>query len=275
MEYRIGEFAHHMGISTELLKHYEKLGLIDFRRDEANGYRYCDFSQCENILEAKALVTGRLTLKENAFNAGGTGKSIDAVLSSLEEIERGFNRELILDQHAIARTRALEDIAIRTKDGQVSPMPVQEAPPALYYLKMSNGQTFCERSDEELADFAQWRDCSPIVSYSVMRSRTSSPAPANAGVTSGLLVPSGFVEEYGLLTRFAERIAPPYFAYDMLVEQNDDREDMDSLVERCTALALESTSMTASNLRCVIVEHLFYAMQNATRDRFVRVWLLV
>ena len=267
MEYRIGEFARHMGISTELLKHYEKLGLIAFRRDEANGYRWCDFAQCENLVATKALVTGRLALKDNALRNGRAGNEIDAVLGSLEGIEREFERELVLDRYAIERTREFKAIALRAREAPAPSAPIGVAG-SRYFLKISDGETFCERSDEELSDFAQWRDCCPVTSFTMLRER-------GAGVSCGLMTAADFAEEYGLPVRFARRIDPPYFAYDILVDEGDGPSDLEALVERCTEQALAGTSMTAANLRCVAVEHFFYADCGEAHTRFARAWLLV
>ena len=42
-QYRIGDFAKYLGVTPDLLKHYEDVGIIQSRRSES-GYRYYSFS---------------------------------------------------------------------------------------------------------------------------------------------------------------------------------------------------------------------------------------
>jgi len=54
-----------MCVSPDTLKHYERYGLIRFRRDDANGYRYCDFEQCFNLLSVMGSRTADVPLRDN------------------------------------------------------------------------------------------------------------------------------------------------------------------------------------------------------------------
>jgi len=51
MYVRIGQMAQALGVSPHLLKHYEKLGLIQPIKDKVSNYRYYDYSQIEKLLE--------------------------------------------------------------------------------------------------------------------------------------------------------------------------------------------------------------------------------
>lgn len=62
MQYRIGEFARHMGVSPDILKHCESLGRLSFTR-ASNGYRYCDFAEVARVVRAKSQVMLGLPLR--------------------------------------------------------------------------------------------------------------------------------------------------------------------------------------------------------------------
>ncbi|MBQ8136861.1 MAG: MerR family transcriptional regulator, partial [Clostridia bacterium] len=61
--YRIGEYAKKMGVTPDLLKHYEKMGLIESRASE-NKYRYYPFTESVRLLECFSLRNLDLPLQE-------------------------------------------------------------------------------------------------------------------------------------------------------------------------------------------------------------------
>ena len=62
-EYRIGEFANYLGVTPDLLKHYEDQGLLRPSRSES-GYRYYPFNQSVLLMECIRLRNYGLTLRE-------------------------------------------------------------------------------------------------------------------------------------------------------------------------------------------------------------------
>ena len=60
--YRIGEFAKNLGVTPDLLKHYEAIGLIQSEADE-NGYRYFPFHASSLLLACMGLKNFGLSLK--------------------------------------------------------------------------------------------------------------------------------------------------------------------------------------------------------------------
>ena len=61
--YRIGDYAHYMGVGRDFLKHYEKCGLLRADHD-ANGYRYYPFEGTSRILEFMRLRSLGFTVRE-------------------------------------------------------------------------------------------------------------------------------------------------------------------------------------------------------------------
>ena len=62
-QYKIGEYAKYMGVTPDLLKHYEDLGVITPSRSES-GYRYYPFNVSMLLLECIRLRNYGMTLRE-------------------------------------------------------------------------------------------------------------------------------------------------------------------------------------------------------------------
>lgn len=62
-QYRIGDFARYLGVTPDLLKHYEECGLITPTRSES-GYRYYPFHTSMLLIESVRLRNYGLTLRE-------------------------------------------------------------------------------------------------------------------------------------------------------------------------------------------------------------------
>ena len=61
--YRIGEYAKYLGVTPDLLKHYEELGLLTPERTE-NGYRYYSYKTTILLIESIRLRNYGMTLRE-------------------------------------------------------------------------------------------------------------------------------------------------------------------------------------------------------------------
>ena len=62
-QYRIGEYAKYLGVTPDLLKHYEDMGIIHSSRSES-GYRYYSFHTTIEVIESIRLRNYGLTLRE-------------------------------------------------------------------------------------------------------------------------------------------------------------------------------------------------------------------
>ena len=62
-QYRIGEYAKHLGVTPDLLKHYEEMGIIHSERSES-GYRYYSFHTTIELIESIRLRNYGLPLRE-------------------------------------------------------------------------------------------------------------------------------------------------------------------------------------------------------------------
>ena len=62
-QYRIGDFARYLGVTPDLLKHYEEVGLLQPERTES-GYRYYPFHTTALLIECVRLRNYGMTLRE-------------------------------------------------------------------------------------------------------------------------------------------------------------------------------------------------------------------
>src|SRR3712207_1473235 len=62
-EMRIGELAERTGASVRSLRHYERVGLVEARRDE-NGYRVFDAAAVERVRRVRGLFDAGFTISE-------------------------------------------------------------------------------------------------------------------------------------------------------------------------------------------------------------------
>ena len=99
-QYRIGEFARRLGVTTEFLKHYEESGLlkVDHR---ANGYRYYNFDQSARVLEYLRLKNYGLSIKDmGTVLASDTHDALKQLEQKADQMKREVARlEAILAEH--------------------------------------------------------------------------------------------------------------------------------------------------------------------------------
>ena len=62
-QYRIGDYARYLGVTPDLLKHYEEMGILEPQRSES-GYRYYPFHTTRLLMESIRLRNYGFTLRE-------------------------------------------------------------------------------------------------------------------------------------------------------------------------------------------------------------------
>ena len=93
--YRIGTYAQNMGVTPDLLKHYEKMGLLHAQTSE-NGYRYYPFSESVPLLECFALRNYEMPLQQmHDLLYQGT---LEGLHEALDERAQAIRRRMLRDQ---------------------------------------------------------------------------------------------------------------------------------------------------------------------------------
>ena len=158
-QYRIGDYARYLGVTPDLLKHYEDVGIIQSMRSES-GYRYYPFYTTMFLIESIRLRNYGLTLREirdiltvhSADNA-----RVEALLAEKMEI---LGQEINLDQ----ALREDYDAFLRWKEslgGLNRDWEIRRSRPMLF-LPHTDGYDFLE--DPRIYEVLnQWMSYIPIV----------------------------------------------------------------------------------------------------------------
>lgn len=155
--YRIGDFARFMGVSMDLLKHYEKLGLIHSETAE-NGYRYYSFQQSAALLECMRLQNYGLSLREmhevlRKAPYEQVKQLLDTKIDSMEERLRF--QQLVINEH-----RRISAWMEMMQDHQTRVI-VKESEPLLF-LPQSHQRDFIP--DQRITELLPaWVDAMPMV----------------------------------------------------------------------------------------------------------------
>ena len=171
--YRIGDYARFMGVSTDLLKHYEKLGLI--RSETAgNGYRYYSFQQSAALLDCMRLQNYGLALNEMhaALYECSFGEVKALLADKISEMEKQLRfQQLVINEHRrIAQWMEM-------MEAQETRLLITESEP-IYFLPQSTRRDFIE--DERITELLPaWVDAMPMVkSCRLIPDETSGQLPS-------------------------------------------------------------------------------------------------
>lgn len=157
--YKIGQLTKTMGVSSHLLKHYEKFDLISPRKDQETNYRYYDFGQFGRLIQSKKY-------RNLGFSIKDTSDMINDV--SNETLNTRLNTHV---------TQLAEDIAKLQFQKQLTEMIYKESQqcdkyldqwfiemmPGYYILKQSNNRELIEENHSLLGDDINLIDYVPIV----------------------------------------------------------------------------------------------------------------
>ncbi len=189
--YRIGEYAQKMGVTPDLLKHYEKLDLIRSYTTES-GYRYYPFTESIPLLECLSLRNYDMPLQEmHDLLYSGT---IEQYHQAMKERAQAIERHIVLEQAMLEEFEAL-DSWLRCMKDQSLYMLMEEQEP-VYFLPHSKQHDFLEdaRIQEILPRWIEWM---PVVKPCRLIPWREDMDPL-LDAFWGLCVPVSRAEAYGL-----------------------------------------------------------------------------
>ena len=198
-EYRIGEFAKYLGVTPDLLKHYEDQGIIQPTRSDS-GYRYYPFSTTMLLIECIRLRNYGMTLREIREILAAHQLSTAAVSSRLAENVEHMKEEILLDE---ALTADYEEFL-----AWQAPLSERDFD---WEIRWSKPMAFLPHTDKY--DFLQdpriyeilksWMSYIPIV-------KSSMKAERNGRITWGLLVEERMIRQLKLPVNDIVEFYPPY-----------------------------------------------------------------
>ena len=198
-EYRIGEFAKYLGVTPDLLKHYEDQGIIQPTRSDS-GYRYYPFNTTMLLIECIRLRNYGMTLREIREILAAHHLDTAAVSSRLAENVEHMKEEILLDE---ALTADYEEFL-----AWQAPLSERDFD---WEIRWSKPMAFLPHTDKY--DFLQdpriyeilksWMSYIPIV-------KSSMKAERNGRITWGLLAEERMIRQLKLPVNDIVEFYPPY-----------------------------------------------------------------
>lgn len=185
--YRIGDYAHYMGVTPDFLKHYEQFHLISSEVME-NGYRYYPFYQSSKLLECMKLRNYGVSIRDmEVLLNDDDPKSAHARLGlRIQEIEKQiiFHQAILEEYQQFSQW--IERMSGRTEDWHV------EEREEMYFLPHSKQYDFLE--DKRIyAILKNWVSFMPMV-----KSCMEIGSLDGEDYSWGLIVSASFADKHGI-----------------------------------------------------------------------------
>ncbi|MBK0348785.1 MerR family transcriptional regulator [Aerococcaceae bacterium zg-ZJ1578] len=158
-EFQIGHFASNLGVTPDLLKHYEKFDLIQSKRNQKNLYRFYAFSDSQKIFDIKTLQNFGFSLAEI--------KSIQN--NSMQNILNIYEQKRLLNDNQLTlQTRFQQEFNQQIDwlqkiqvDSNYSNWSIQTIE-SFYFMQHTKGKAFTIQSDEHRHAIKDWINLLPI-----------------------------------------------------------------------------------------------------------------
>ncbi|MBQ9262981.1 MAG: MerR family transcriptional regulator [Clostridia bacterium] len=199
--YRIGEYAQKMGVTPDLLKHYEKMRLIQ-AYTTPSGYRYYPFHESLALLQCMALRNYGIPLQE--MDKLLHQDDLAAFHQALEQRVEAIGKHLLLEQAVIEDYRRFSQWMDRMENRD-SYVLIEEKEEMLF-LPHSKRHDFLEddRIQAILSDWVAWM---PMVKSCRLIPTLSGHDPLQEA-SWGLTVSASFAETYRLPVNEAVKKLP-------------------------------------------------------------------
>ncbi|MCD8007715.1 MAG: MerR family transcriptional regulator [Clostridiales bacterium] len=255
--YRMGEFSQRLGVTRDLIKHYEKQHILTSRREEGNQYRYYYHAQYPALLISKKLQ-----------NTGYSLREISHILNeaSLEEYaDENARRIAILEREQLLRDMTLKNLRFvhacqqKALEGTLLGSWELEDRPALVFFPFSGMTEFLPLSTEDTAAMSDWTDATPAVEYCrlIREGKVIFGFTASAELARLLRLGGSQVEQFSACRVFCYYLKIPRSTIGGQVDS--DEEEIQKMLPPALA-ALEAQGLKAAGP--VLVRHLFEAPED-------------
>lgn len=160
-KYKIGDFAANLGVTPDLLKHYEKYNIISSEKRGGGGYRFYHFTQVPQILESKKYQKLGFKLREieNMLHHNPIDTLVDSLIEKTEALaEEISDKQLVLHyaQNLCKLLRELQDDNFNGKwyIGKLG---------SFYFFPHSKGYNFAPQSKFVRNHLSNWINSIPVV----------------------------------------------------------------------------------------------------------------
>lgn len=159
--YKIGDFAAHLGVTPDLLKHYEKYNIISSEKRGDGGYRFYDFTQAPIILESKKYHKLGFTLREieHLLYHAPIDFVVDSLTKRTDTLAAEMKDKQLVFKHAQNLCKVVLALKNQNFDGKWSIGKF----PAFYFFPHSTGYNFAPNSKSALNHLSDWINFMPVV----------------------------------------------------------------------------------------------------------------
>ena len=234
--YQIGKFASKLGVTHDLLKHYEKYGIIQSKRQGDGGYRYYPYTQVPNILSSKEFQNWGFSLRE--ISTLLKGADVSDYYRTLGNRVLQMEQEQTLKHRYLDSAKHLLSQVSQIKEGKFSGSWSIEEQESSYYLPHSSGTDF-ELIDINEHILASWIEHLSITSIATRIYQQHPGSPYNR-LSDGFLVSEADAQRFQIpLTDCLIRIPRrKYLIYhsELPTGSRDLQEVIDSILSEPSAL---------------------------------------
>jgi DNA-binding transcriptional MerR regulator len=259
MKYKIGEVSHIIGISTDLIRYYEKKGVVSPLKDENNRYRYYDAWDVNFLLDCIWYKKMGFGIEEIAkmSNAESYGELVTHLNKQAEEIKESVAyQQLLLDRiekHTESVAKIKEDL------GRLELVTSRDH---YYYLNRFDSEF--DNSQKLLSLNKRWEKYMPFTKR-YFRIETKSLSGANNDYAFGFSAGIDYVKKLDIPTDSPVMHQKPlqciHSAFESFGKTSFSARKLDFMVEYARDNAYKIAAPAFGNLICSIPqdgEHLGY-----------------
>ncbi len=193
-KYRIGDFANYLGVTPDLIKHYEKYRIIEGVKNEQTNYRYYSFWQSSSIFYSKMYQNMGFTLKEISYllKEADSEQLLNDLKKKSISLQQTINKESYILNSLNNIVKYEEEIINNTFDGTWEIKNID----SFFFLPHSENCRYLQSLTKESL-IQQWINLLPITSLSM---KIEIYDCEENGVQFGLSVDSNCVKSFDIDT---------------------------------------------------------------------------
>ena len=157
MRYKIGDVSRILGISTDLLRYYEKKGVVQPQKDQTNDYRYYDTWDINFLIDCLWYKRFGFAIPQVAYMV--TDCYHGDLISLLDEKSDQLEADIRRQEQLLARLREYRDAAERVKT-ILGVCEIQDSPELICYLNRFNYSYNYTPEMQKLS--RQWQEYMPF-----------------------------------------------------------------------------------------------------------------
>lgn len=191
--YKIKEFSEEMGVTIDLVKHYEKYGIINPIKEEECKYRFYTIQHGERILASKRFRNMGFTIRESAKIINEY--SLDEIQETLNDKANEIENEIKKLKNIHKRINALNQQCELFKENENK--SIITTSPGFYFLKQTeNTEFFQDEATKERVK--EWIEQFPFITKSLKVNKDYFNGQEEMNYNWGLVIDTNTAKNIGI-----------------------------------------------------------------------------